>query len=165
MSSAFIREPDEQRPVELPDLPVSGHVNYVTPRGLARLEAQADSVSRELARPETASDESRVARLRQERRYLETRLANAVTVDPARAPAGEVAFGATVTVEEQDGTVHRWSIVGEDEADAEAGSISWVSPLARALVGARVGDLVTWKRPIGELELEVTAIEPMRPAG
>ena len=58
-------------------------------------------------------------------------------------------------MEDEDGAVREFAIVGEDETDAENGKVSWVSPLARALIGAQVGDLVTWKRPVGDVELEI----------
>ncbi|HEY8014642.1 MAG TPA: GreA/GreB family elongation factor, partial [Dongiaceae bacterium] len=66
------------------------------------------------------------------------------------------ALAATV---DEDGTERRFAIVGEDEADPAVGKISWVSPLARALTGAAVGDSVVWKRPAGDKTLEVTAID------
>lgn len=68
-------------------------------------------------------------------------------------------FGATVKVEEADGRIETFSIVGDDEADVAAGRISWASPLARSLLGARVGDTVKWRRPAGETEVEIVAID------
>ena len=64
-----------------------------------------------------------------------------------------------VTVEDADGQRQNFAMVGEDEADPQAGRLSYVSPLARALDGAVVGDLITWKRPAGDQELEVVAIQ------
>jgi transcription elongation GreA/GreB family factor len=69
-----------------------------------------------------------------------------------------VHFGATVRAEDAEGRVHRFKIVGEDEADVATGKVSWVSPLAKALIGARVGDTVKWRRPAGEVELEILEI-------
>ena len=63
-----------------------------------------------------------------------------------------------MTLEDEDGTRRDYRIVGEDEADPAAGKISWVSPLARAMMGSGLGDLVTWRRPAGDLELEVVGI-------
>ncbi len=68
-------------------------------------------------------------------------------------------FGARVTVADEAGGARAFIIVGEDEADAAAGKVSWLSPLARALTGGHVGDAVTWRRPAGDLELEITAID------
>jgi transcription elongation factor GreB len=69
-----------------------------------------------------------------------------------------VRFGATVLIEDENAARRRYRIVGDDEADAEAGDISWASPLARALIGARVGDVVTWRRPAGATDIEVVEI-------
>ena len=63
-----------------------------------------------------------------------------------------------VDVRDQSGERHQFAIVGEDEVDAEKGKVSWVSPLARALIGSGVGDVVLWRRPAGEMELEIEAI-------
>lgn len=77
----------------------------------------------------------------------------------ARADATRIAFGTRVEVVDEQGRRQRWRIVGEDEAEPEAGRISWSSPLARALIGARVGEVVTWPRPSGEVELEVVGLD------
>ena len=69
-----------------------------------------------------------------------------------------MAFGAEVTVEDEDGEAKTYRIVGEDEADPDHGKVSWVSPLAKALIDARAGDLVIWERPTGEVELEIISI-------
>jgi len=82
-----------------------------------------------------------------------------VAADQELAAADRVGFGATVDLVDEDGARYRYRIVGEDEADPEQGLVSWVSPLARALEGARVGDSVIWKRPAGDLEVEVLAID------
>ena len=72
--------------------------------------------------------------------------------------ARDVRFGATVEIEDETGTRHHYHIVGDDEADLATSDISWASPLARALIGARVGDVVTWRRPAGATEVEVMSI-------
>ncbi len=166
MSRAFVKEPDgDQVADDLPDLPVSPHPNYVTPSGLAALRERQQRLAGERQSLVEDDDPAKRLRLRQverDLRYLRTRIESAIPVDPARRPnsrpAGEVGFGAIVTVEDEDGERLGFAIVGEDEADARAGKVSWISPLAEALEGARVGDLVTWRRPAGDLELEVIAI-------
>ena len=91
-------------------------------------------------------------------RYVQDRIIKAIVVDVAAQPQDSVDFGATVdTVDEHDVKRH-FQIVGEDEADPTAGKLSWVSPFALALKDAKVGDVVIWKRPVGDLELEVTRI-------
>ena len=79
-------------------------------------------------------------------------------MDPSKEPQDEVHFGATVQARTRTGNVHRFTIVGEDEADVATGKVSWLSPLAKALIGARVGDTVKWRRPAGEVELEILEI-------
>ncbi len=164
MSRAFVRESDGDEAGDgQPELPVSAHRNYVTPAGLKALEAEQHALAEE--RRALKDDEadlakrSHLAQLERRLRYLEARLLSAIPVDPAGQPADEVAFGATVTVEDEDGQRQRYLIVGEDEADPAANRIAWISPLARALLGSGPGALVTWPRPAGDLELEVIAIE------
>ena len=160
MSRAFVRE-DGPDTAPLPDLPVSPHPNYVTPRGLAALQARLAESQAALARLRARADRlDRLPEAAAERdiRYIEARLRSALPVDPARQPQNEVAFGACVTVTDDTGQHHVFEITGEDEADAARGLIAPQSPLARALLGAAVGDSVRWTRPLGKLDLEITAI-------
>ena len=80
-------------------------------------------------------------------------------MDPARHPGNEVAFGHRVTVADPEGVETTYEITGEDEADASLGRIAPQAPLARALIGAEVGDTVLWRRPTGAVELEILQIE------
>lgn len=144
MSRAFVKE-NEDAPEPPAARPESGHPNYVTPRGLAVLEER-------LRAAEAAGDERDTA-------YLRRRIENAIVMDLAAQPRDEVAFGATITVEGQDQARRSFTIVGEDEAEPTHGAISWISPLAKALLGAHVGDHVLWRRPAGDLPLTVVAIE------
>jgi transcription elongation GreA/GreB family factor len=160
MSRAFVKE-DRPDTEPLPDLPISPHPNYVTPRGLAQIKARLDAARAELARlraraerldllPERAAE--------RDIRYLEARLASAIPVDPSAQPAGEVAFGARVAVIDEAGAERVYEIVGEDEADGAKGLIAPHSPLARALLGARAGDSVECRKPSGRETLEIAAI-------
>ncbi len=164
MSRAFVKEDDEAPDGPLPERPVSEHPNYVTPAGLAQLEARLEELeaerlelARSAAGDETAAD--RLRRVERDASYFRRRLETALPVDPASRPVGVVAFGATVTVDDGSGTRQRYTIVGEDEADPDRGLVSWVSPLAKVLEGARVGDRVVWRRPVGSLELVIAEIE------
>ncbi len=160
MSRAFVKE-DRPDTEPLPDLPVSPHPNWVTPRGLAALRDRLEAVRAALAHLKARTDRlDRLPEKAAERdiRYLEARLASAIPVDPATQPKGEVAFGARVTVADGEGRETVYEITGEDEADAALGRIAPQSPLARALIGAHVGDTVEWRRPAGAAELEVIAI-------
>jgi transcription elongation factor GreB len=163
MSRAFVNENDTEAAADaLPDLPQSKHPNYVTRRGLGLLEqrlAKAQERQREYtSRPDDPSKDLELAHGAREIRYLEARIERAIPVDAAQQPVDEIAFGAVVDVRDGKGARHRFTIVGEDEADAEHGTVSWVSPLARALTGAGVGDVVEWRRPAGEVELTIEAI-------
>ena len=163
MSRAFVKE-DRPDTEPLPDLPISPHPNYVTPRGLAALRDRLEAVRVELARLKARPDRldtlpERAAE--RDIRYLEARIASAIPVDPRAQPRDEVAFGARVTVADEDGAETVYEIVGEDEADATLGRIAPQSPLARALMGAGVGDTVEWKRPAGMVVLEVVAVTPL----
>jgi transcription elongation factor GreB len=163
MSRAFLNEDKfEQVGDELVERPVSPHPNYVTPAGLEQLQNEAARLET-LRREMTANkDDPFALQLKAEAerdlRYYTARLENAIVVDPSREPANEVRFGAIVKVEDEEGISHEFTIVGEDEADAAHNKVSWVSPLAKALIGGRVGDAVKWRRPAGDMELEITAI-------
>jgi transcription elongation factor GreB len=163
MSRAFVSENDTAAAADtLPELPQSPHPNYVTRRGLRLLEerlAQAQAEQHRLqAGPDDPATELRLAHVHRDIRYLEARIERAIPVDAAQQPVDEVAFGAVVEVRDSKGLRQRFAIVGEDEADAERGTVSWVSPLARALIGSGVGDVVLWRRPAGEAELTIEAI-------
>jgi transcription elongation factor GreB len=163
MSRAFVKDNDGDAQDALPELPLSEHPNYVTPQGNAKLrERLAETLARRdvLKRGENASlDQQReLASLERELRWLNTRVASAIEMDVAKQPRDRVAFGAIVTVETAEGE-QRWQIVGEDEAHAEHGLVSYVSPLAKALLGERVGDEVRWERPAGDVTIEVVAID------
>ena len=160
MSRAFVRE-DRPDTEPLPDLPVSPHPNYVTPRGLALLRARLAGVQATLAELRARPDRlDRLPEKAAERdiRYLEARLRGAILVQPPTEAPAEAGFGLTVTVADEDGAETAYTIVGEDEADPARGLIAAPSPLARALIGTRVGDEVTWARPAGAVGLEVLAI-------
>jgi transcription elongation GreA/GreB family factor len=167
MSRAFVKEPDGDDFVEeVPERLQSPHVNYVTPAGLRQLNerlAELLEQRRLLAASTQPGARKQMRYVERDLRYFGKRVETAVLVDPSGLPDGEVCFGATVDVETEQGEVRSFTIVGEDEADAAEGRISWVSPLARALAGARVGDGVVWRRPAGEARLEVIAIRPPLP--
>ena len=161
MSQAFMKEPDGDAVADdQPELPISPHPNYVTPNGLAQLKAALAGLQEQRGEldDEALVNKLHLSQMMREIRYYEARIKQAILVDPNQQPVHEVAFGAEVTVEDEDGTVKSYRIVGEDEADPDHGKVSWVSPLAAALQDARVGDLVLWDRPTGEIELEIISI-------
>jgi transcription elongation factor GreB len=166
MSRAFVKEPDEGAPDEgLPERQISDHPNYVTPAGLRQLERKVGELEdQRLHLLAAAEGDDQLAQgqldyVDRDLRYFTRRLETAIFVDPRRQPRRMVKFGAAVTVREQDGAQRTFTIVGEDEADVEAGRISYFSPLAEALLDARLGATVLWRRPKGDRELTIEAID------
>ncbi|MBU1316364.1 MAG: transcription elongation factor GreA [Alphaproteobacteria bacterium] len=159
MSVAFVKEESAETAAEtlLPDRPVSPHPNLVTEAGLEALKRQLDE-AREAHQASNAIEDVNERRRQaagplRDLRYFTERLRTAQVV-PAPAGAEIVAFGSTVTFSREDGRVQTYRIVGEDEADPKAGTISYVSPVARQLSGKRVGDVVS----VGGQELELVSI-------
>ena len=92
-------------------------------------------------------------------RYFQERIERAILIDPESQPPDRVGFGAVVETVDDNDEKRKYRIVGEDEADPKHSRISWVSPLAKTLNGAAVGDTVIWKRPTGDLSLEILSIK------
>ncbi len=147
MSVAFTREEDlEATAADLADRPISPHPNLVTPEGLAAIEVELAlaraAYTAAQVQGSIESDRTAMARATRDLRYWSARRASAQLVEPTEDD-GAVRFGGSVSIERADGRAQTWRIVGEDEADPAAGSVSHVSPLARAVMGKRVGDEVT----------------------
>ena len=159
MSVAFTREEDsEAAAADLPDRPISPHPNLVTPKGLAQLDAGLDAARAAYAAAQvgdqTSADRTAMARATRDLRYFGARRASAQLVERP-AQLDRAAFGCVVTFEREDGETRRFSIVGEDEADPAAGSVSYRSPLAQALLGKTVGDTVQ----VAGKDVEIVSIE------
>lgn len=148
MSRAFVKETEVLD--ELPERLVSEHRNLVTSEGLALIEGEIKRLQEELAAAHEAGDRNAVARASHDLRYWNQRLATA-EVQPQAGDMSVVSFGARVTLERDDGRIQKFRIVGEDEANPSKGSISYVSPLAQALMGKSAGDVV--KAGSGEAEI------------
>jgi transcription elongation GreA/GreB family factor len=160
LSVAFTKEDSAETAAEtlLPDRPVSPHPNLVTAAGLQALELQLQQAREAYETAQKIEDVNerrrQAASPLRDARYLAARVRTAqVIADPASADV--VAFGSTVVFRREDGRVQKYRIVGEDEADPKAGSISFVSPVARSLMGKAVGDVVG----ASGQELEIMAIE------
>ena len=157
MSVAFTREEDlEATAADLPDRPISTHPNLVTAAGLAAIEDALASARAAYASAQASgsieADRTAMARATRDLRYWSARRANAQLVETEAD--GRVRFGGSVTIERDDGRTQTWRIVGEDEADPAQGSVSYVSPLARGLLGKAVGDVAT----VNGAEVEVVAV-------
>ena len=180
MNKAFTKETDGDDDEELEvslQLP-QGTRNYITPGGYGRIKDELDHLLR-TERPHIVEvvhwaalngDRSengdyiygkrRLREIDRRIRFLTKRLDLAEVVDPARqGNADQVFFGATVTIGDEQGAEQTYQIVGVDETDFSRNRISWVSPLARALLKAREGDLVRFQSPAGWREVEVVTIE------
>ena len=158
MSVAFTKESDaEAQAADLPDRPIPAHPNLVTPKGLAQIDAElaAARAAYDAARSADAitSDRTAMARATRDLRYWSARRASAQLIE-ARPTDGTIAFGHKVTFERADGRTQSYAIVGDDEADPANGSVSYVSPLARAMIGKGIGDVVM----LAGQEVEITAI-------
>ncbi|MCJ8052730.1 transcription elongation factor GreA [Shinella curvata] len=159
MSVAFMKEESAETAAEtlLPERPISPHPNLVTETGLKALETQLAEARTafELANAIEDINEKRrqLAGPSRDIRYIVERLRTAqVMTDPVSTET--VAFGSKVKFSRDDGRVQAYRIVGEDEADPKAGTISYVSPVARLLLGKGMGDVVT----LNGQELEIVAI-------
>jgi transcription elongation GreA/GreB family factor len=153
MSRAFVKEDVAEGAENLPDRPVSEHPNYVTRAGLAQIENELTRSNREHAAAVAAADRQAQGRAARDLRYWTARRASAQLIPPPE-DCSEVRFGCTVTLERDDGRRQIFRIVGEDEAEPAKGLLSYVSPLGRALVGKKVGDIVQ----AGPHEAEILAI-------
>jgi len=154
MSRAFVREPEGGEAYEeLPERTLSPH-HLVTPSGLAQMDAEIERLERLLEEAKASDDKAETARLWRDLRYWSARRVTAEVVPPP-TDTTHVRFGSRVTFEREDGRQQTYRIVGEDEADPAKGMISYVSPLAQALMGKEVGDAV----PLGQTTAEIIKIE------
>ena len=156
---------------------MSSEKNYITPEGLEKLRAEYHQLvhverpkvvevvswaARNGDRSENADYQYGKRRLREidsRSRYLMKRLENAEVVDPQQLKGDKVLFGSTVTIVDEDEVTSVYQIVGEDEFDIKLHKISWKSPVAKALLGKKVGDEVKIVKPTGEVFVTIDKIE------
>lgn len=167
MSKAFTRE--ENDGPDIPDLPpmtstlAPGAKNYITAAGAQKLRDELQQLV-ETTRPALANSpddpdaKQQLARLDQRIIQLEESLQSSEIITPPNGPADIVRFGATVTVRESDGNEASYRIVGVDETDSNRGWVSWVSPIAKALLNSKRGERIRFKLPLGEEALEILDI-------
>jgi transcription elongation GreA/GreB family factor len=156
VSRAFIKETDETFE-SLPERPVSSHPNLVTSEGLQQIESALARLRQESTLAQSANDRSAQARIARDLRYWTSRHSTPQVVH-APKDAAVVRFGCTVTIARDDGRRESYRIVGEDEAEPSQGTLSYVSPVARAPIGRQVGDVVR----MGSSEAEILEIKPSR---
>jgi transcription elongation GreA/GreB family factor len=154
MSRAFVKEHDADTIEEILDRPLSQHPNDVTEQGMVQIEAALAAARAAYASAQAADDRSAMASASRDVRYWNSRRATARVI-PDPAGVSEVRFGSSVTIAKDDGRQQTYRIVGEDEADPSNGTISHVSPLARALFGKRAGDVAR----VGARDVEIVSIQ------
>jgi len=160
MSRAFVKEDGEELPLVVPRAPLpAGVSNYVTRRGLALLHDERSVLEASRPAADEASGAAALAAHNARLGALKARIASAVAVDAATLPHDEVRFSAAVTLRNAAGGERQYRIVGVDEADAQAGRIAFVAPLARELIGKRVGDAVSLRPQGTESDYEIVVID------
>ena len=164
MSRAFVKESDlEHTGIDIPERLLSDEPNYVTPNGLKLLNEKIDGLEIEREQLKQKKDDpiikQKIAMIERDMRYYAARIKTAILTEPETEDHLIVLFGAKVTVEDEEGKLSTYEIVGEDEADIHQRKISYLSPLAEALIGAKLNDEVTWEKPIGDTYLTIQKIE------
>lgn len=160
MSRAFVREPEDAPADPLPELKVSSHPNLVTRRGLKLIEQNITDLEATIAGAPIGVIKDRLLR---DLRYWTSRKETARIVEH-QDDSDEVRFGSVVAFRRGEGPPERIEIVGEDESDPQAGRISWVAPLASAMLGARAGDVVMLENRRPSTPITILAVEKIEPA-
>ena len=163
MSRAFVKENDlEHAGIDIPERPLSDAPNYVTPRGLSLLNQTIDDleIKREalIIKKDDPMVRQKIAVIERDMRYFAARIESAILTNPKEEDPTHVLFGAKVTVEDEEGKLLTFEIVGEDEGNIHEGRVSYLSPLAEALLGGAVGDEVVWEKPMGNSYLTIQKI-------
>ena len=164
MSRAFVKENDlEHAGIDIPERPLSDEPNYVTPNGLKLLNTKIDELEGERELLKQKKDDSiakqKIAVIERDMRYYAARIESAILTTPKEEDHSVVLFGAKVTVEDEEGKLSAYEIVGEDEANIHQAKVSYLSPLAEALIGAKLNDEVMWEKPMGDTYLTIQKIE------
>jgi transcription elongation GreA/GreB family factor len=141
MSGAFVRETEAQVLDPLPDRPISPHPNFVTAAGLSKIDARVQELQAARAAASEQDDAVTVASTDRELRYWRQRRSSARIIAPPATPQ-IVRFGVAVQLQFADGAGRDFRLVGEDEADPATGLLSWTSPVGKALIGRRVGEVL-----------------------
>lgn len=161
MSRAFVNEDNAAAQADQPvERSISEQPNYVTAQGFAQLQARVADLQAEQTLLQTRGDDGdkqRLVDVQRDLRYFTQRLQSAQVVVLADSTK-KAQIGSWVTFADEDDSRQRVQLVGEDQADVSQGLINWASPLGRALLGAGPGDEVVWKRPMGDMAIEVLAI-------
>ena len=163
MNRAFVKENDlEHAGIDILERPLSEEPNYVTPNGLKLLNTQIDALEIEREQLRNKKDDpiakQKIAIIERDMRYYAARIESAILTAPKEKDHSIVLFGAKVTMEDEEGKLSSYEIVGEDEADIHQSKVSYLSPLSEALIGAKLNDEVTWEKPMGDTYLTIQKI-------
>ena len=162
MSRAFVKENDlEHAGIDIPERPISSETNYVTPFGLKQIKEMLDSLNKDryqFVNKDDAISKQKKMRIEKDIRYYASRLKSAILVKPNTQLSNKVLFGARVELENEDGYSEFYEIVGEDEADSEKNKISYVSPIAKSVIGNKLGEEILLKKPEGFARLIIKKI-------
>ncbi|MDC0182629.1 GreA/GreB family elongation factor [Nitrosomonadales bacterium] len=162
MSRAFVKENDlEHAGIDIPERPVSNETNYVTPNGFKELQDKLNSLNSErqsLKELESSNSKQKKLRIERDLRYFSSRLKSAILVYPFNQDKNIVLFSAIVKVLSSKNKKYKFEIVGEDEANIKLSKISYLSPLAKSLIGSRIEDEVIWNKSPEQEILTITNI-------
>jgi len=162
MSRAFIKENDlEHAGIDIPERPVSLETNYVTPAGLKDLQSSIDSLDKErqlLIGKEDSTIKQKIMRIERDIRYFSSRLESAILIDPSIQNKEIILFSAKVELLSVNNKRYEFEIVGEDEVNIKENKISYLSPIAKSLIGSGINDEVIWNKPSGNEILTITNI-------
>ena len=149
MSRAFVKENDlEHSGIHFPEKIISKHTNYVTTLGFIGLKKSLTKIDNQIKKlkKEDSANIDKKFRLEREFRYLTARINSAVIIDPKKQNKDHVLFSAKVILSDKKNNKYSFTIVGEDEADSKKNKISYISPLAKILLGNKLGDEIEWER-------------------
>jgi transcription elongation factor GreB len=162
MSRAFVKENDlEHAGIDIPERPISLETNYVTPAGFEKLKITLDDLDKDrhlLSDNETPNINQKKMRIERDIRYFSSRIKSSILVDPSIQNKEVILFSAKISVLSIDKKKYQFQIVGEDEANIKENKISYLSPLAKSLIGSRINDEVVWIKPSGNEILTITNI-------
>jgi transcription elongation factor GreB len=162
MSRAFIKETDlEHAGIDIPERPISLETNYVTPAGLKHLQRSIDNLDKErqsFIGNEDSIIKQKKMRIERDIRYYSSRLKSAILIDPSIQNKEIILFSAKVEVLSLNNKKYKFEIVGEDEVNINENKISYLSPIAKSLIGSRINDEVIWNKPSGNEILTITNI-------
>lgn len=163
MSRAFVKENDlEHAGIDIPERPISHYPNYVTPNGLLELNKLIifyESEKEKLKKLDDPTSIQQKSRMDRDLRYYLSRLKSAILIEPKNQNKKKVLFSATVELINQDNKKTTFQIVGEDEANIKKNKISYISPLAKKLIGNKIKDEILWEKPSGDESLIINNIQ------